>query len=83
MADFWKLLKGPPYRPWYRHFKHWRHVQYGDIRKGATVETFRSMIEEAGLSIAFVDDCMPERTPDRRLLCRENAAWRPASRSGK
>jgi predicted RNA methylase len=32
MADFLKRLKGPPYRPWYRHLKRWRQVQYGDIR---------------------------------------------------
>lgn len=32
----------------------------------STAETFRPMIEVAGLSIVFVDKCAPERTPDVR-----------------
>jgi methylase of polypeptide subunit release factors len=31
--------------------------------QGSTVETFRGMIEEAGLRIVFTHDALPERTP--------------------
>jgi predicted RNA methylase len=31
--------------------------------RGSTAETFRDMIESAGLRILFVDGCAPERTP--------------------
>ncbi|MEX0751868.1 MAG: methyltransferase [Xanthobacteraceae bacterium] len=34
---------------------------------GSTAETFRAMIEAAGLSIVFVHGCAPERTPDHRF----------------
>ncbi len=34
---------------------------------GSTAETFRDMIEQAGLSIVFVDGCIPQRTPDHRF----------------
>jgi predicted RNA methylase len=34
---------------------------------GSTVETFRDMIAEAGLSIVFVQGCPPQRTPDHRF----------------
>jgi hypothetical protein len=34
---------------------------------GSTAETFREMIETAGLAIVFVDGCAPQRTPDSRI----------------
>jgi len=34
---------------------------------GSTAETFREMIETAGLAIVFVDGCAPRRTPDSRI----------------
>ena len=34
---------------------------------GSTAETFREMIETAGLEIVFVDGCAPRRTPDSRI----------------
>ena len=34
---------------------------------GSTAETFREMIEAAGLAIVFVDGCEPQRTPDSRI----------------
>jgi Methyltransferase small domain len=34
---------------------------------GSTAETFREMIEAAGLSIVFVDGCAPQRTPHSRI----------------
>jgi methylase of polypeptide subunit release factors len=34
---------------------------------GSTAETFRSMIEQSGLSIVFVHGCAPQRTPDYRF----------------
>jgi hypothetical protein len=34
--------------------------------RGSTAETFRSMIEAAGLSVVFVHGCAPRRTPDPR-----------------
>ena len=34
---------------------------------GSTAETFREMIEEAGLAIIFVDGCEPQLTPDSRI----------------
>jgi tRNA1(Val) A37 N6-methylase TrmN6 len=38
-----------------------------DNNFGSTAETFRKMIEAAGLSIVFVDNCEPETTPYSRL----------------
>ena len=34
---------------------------------GSTAETFREMIETAGLSIVLVDGCAPQRTLDSRI----------------
>ena len=34
---------------------------------GSTAETFREMIETAGLAIVFVDCCAPQRTADSRI----------------
>jgi SAM-dependent methyltransferase len=34
---------------------------------GSTAETFREMIEAAGLAIVFVDGCAPQRTPHSRI----------------
>jgi predicted RNA methylase len=34
---------------------------------GSTAETFREMIEAAGLAIVFVDGCEPRLTPDSRI----------------
>jgi 16S rRNA G966 N2-methylase RsmD len=50
-----------------------RHLQPGGVivlqenNQGSTAETFRQMIESAGLRIAFVDDGMPERTAEPRF----------------
>ena len=35
---------------------------------GSTVETFRTMIEQAGLSVVFAHNCAPERTKDHRFF---------------
>lgn len=35
--------------------------------RGSTIETFRGMIEEAGLHVVFVDYCEPQRTADDRF----------------
>ena len=34
---------------------------------GSTAETFREMIDTAGLSLVLVDGCAPQRTPDSRI----------------
>lgn len=34
---------------------------------GSTVETFRSVIEQSGLTIVFVQGSVPQRTPDHRF----------------
>ncbi len=41
--------------------------------RGATVVTFRAMIEDTGLAIVVVHDCEPQRTPDDRFYCRRHA----------
>ena len=46
-----------------------KHLKPGGViclqenNRGSTAETFRAMIEQAGLRIIFVDHCAPERTP--------------------
>jgi SAM-dependent methyltransferase len=50
-----------------------RHLRPGGVivlqenNEGSTAETFRAMIEDAGLRIAFVDGGMPERTAEPRF----------------
>jgi hypothetical protein len=46
-----------------------KHLKPGGViclqenNRGSTAETFRAMIEQAGLKIIFVDHCAPQRTP--------------------
>jgi hypothetical protein len=43
---------------------------------GSTTETFREMIETAGLAIVLVEGCAPQRTPDSRIYYIGHAARR-------
>lgn len=50
-----------------------KHLNPGGVlliqenNRGSVAETFRAMIEAAGLSIIFVHGCAPDRTPDDRF----------------